>query len=246
MMLRSRGRQVGAAVTVRTTLALISGLQTFLDHAALDPAGTTHVTSFTTGNIIRGGDGSDIMMGRGGDDIIDGDAWLNVRISVHQNLDGTGPQIATFNTMQEMVPLMLNGTYRVGQLKAVREILYANGPDFDTAKFAGPLSNYTILPWANGVWTVTDNVGTDGTDTVMHVERLQFSDQSMVLVPGLDHEPAGAFTVSDTTPTANQTLTVSIAGVTDADNVSTANPAGHITGPVAIFGRRRLRRGCGA
>ena len=40
------------------------------------------MTSFGAGNIILGGDGSDIIEGRGGDDLIDGDAWLNVRISV--------------------------------------------------------------------------------------------------------------------------------------------------------------------
>ena len=49
------------------------------------------------------------MMGRGGDDLIDGDAWLNVRISVRANADGTGPEIASFDRMQDMVPLMLNG-----------------------------------------------------------------------------------------------------------------------------------------
>ena len=67
------------------------------------------------------------MMGRGGDDLIDGDAWLNVRISVRANADGTGPEIASFDSMQDMVPLMLDGTYNPGQLKAVREILYADG-----------------------------------------------------------------------------------------------------------------------
>ena len=41
------------------------------------------VTSFAGGNIILGGDGSDTIKGRGGDDIIDGDKWLNVRIGVH-------------------------------------------------------------------------------------------------------------------------------------------------------------------
>ena len=41
------------------------------------------------------------MMGRGGDDIIDGDAWLNVRISVRANIDGTGPEIASFDSMQD-------------------------------------------------------------------------------------------------------------------------------------------------
>ena len=40
------------------------------------------VTSFDAGNIIIGGNGSDILEGRGGDDILDGDKWLNVRLSV--------------------------------------------------------------------------------------------------------------------------------------------------------------------
>ena len=40
------------------------------------------VTSFSAGDIILGGDGSDTIMGRGGDDIIDGDKWLNVQIGV--------------------------------------------------------------------------------------------------------------------------------------------------------------------
>jgi hypothetical protein len=43
-----------------TNIALIDGLQGFLDTAFGAP-----VTAFTTGNIIIGGDGSDIMIGRG-------------------------------------------------------------------------------------------------------------------------------------------------------------------------------------
>ena len=54
------------------------------------------------------------------------------------------PTIASFDRMQDMVPFMLNGTYNPGQLKAVREILYADGPDFDTARFTGNLADYTI------------------------------------------------------------------------------------------------------
>ena len=34
------------------------------------------------GNILLGGAGSDTLEGRGGDDIIDGDRFLNVRLSV--------------------------------------------------------------------------------------------------------------------------------------------------------------------
>ena len=51
--------------SVLTNIGLIDGLQELLG------AG---VTSFGAGNIILGGDGSDIIEGRGGNDIIDGDA----------------------------------------------------------------------------------------------------------------------------------------------------------------------------
>ena len=54
-------------------IARIAGLQAVLG------AG---VTSYSAGDIILGGDGSDTIMGRGGDDIIDGDKWLDVQIGV--------------------------------------------------------------------------------------------------------------------------------------------------------------------
>ncbi len=41
--------------------------------------------SFNAGNIILGGDGSDTIEGRGGDDLIDGDKWLNVHLSVRND-----------------------------------------------------------------------------------------------------------------------------------------------------------------
>ena len=230
----------GATGSSLTNIALIDGLQPLLG------AG---VTFFNSGNIILGGDGSDRITGRGGNDLIDGDAWLNVRISVRQNLDGTGPEIATFDSMTQMVPDMLSRKYNPGQLQIVREIKYASGPDFDTAVFLGNRADYTITTNNNGtptntlddIVTVTDNVGTDGTDTLKHIERLQFADQAIVL-GGLDKQPVGAITVSDTTPAERELLTASIAGVTDADNISVANPEGHITGPVAYFWQERAHR----
>ncbi|MGH8431893.1 MAG: calcium-binding protein, partial [Solimonas sp.] len=113
----------GAQGSVLTNIALINGLQELLG------AG---VTSFDGGNIILGGDGSDIIEGRGGNDRIDGDKWLNVRISVR---DATNPNIElkSVNSMTELVQDMLAGTYNPGQLRIVREILTASGPDFDTA-----------------------------------------------------------------------------------------------------------------
>ena len=80
--------------------------------------------------------------------------------------------------------------------------------------------------------TVTDNSATprDGSDRLTHIERLQFADQSVTLVPGLNHDPVGAATITDLNGGVIQTgdfLQASIAGVTDADN-----PGGAISGDI--------------
>ncbi|NOT42738.1 MAG: hypothetical protein HOP13_19850 [Alphaproteobacteria bacterium] len=230
----------GAQGSTLTNIALVNGLQQMLDTMLGGP-----VTSFNAGNIILGGDGSDIIEGRGGDDLIDGDKWLNVRISVRANDDGTGPEIGSYNNAADLVNEMVTGAINPGQLVIVREIMNGSGPDFDTAIFRGNRADYTVVVDTNGtaldfsddVITVTDTVaGRDGIDTLMNIERLQFSDQSIVL-SGLNNAPAGLLQIldagtldPDNTPAEDQQLRVSIAGVTDADN-----PGGAITGPVTYY-----------
>ena len=63
-------------------IALINGLQGVLG------AG---VNFFNAGDIILGGDGSDRIQGNAGDDIIDGDKWLNVRIGIMSGFNENGP-----------------------------------------------------------------------------------------------------------------------------------------------------------
>src|SRR5215471_15794413 len=236
---------ITAKGSVLTNISLINGLQDFLG------AG---VTAFGAGNIILGGDGSDIIQGNGGDDLIDGDKWLNVRISVRANIDGTGPEIAAYDSMQPLVPFMRDGIYNPGQLVAVREILPGHA-GFDTAQYNNPFidpttgaANYSFT--VNGVATTAANLVAattlagpdaivtvqdvsarplDGTDRLTHIERLQFADQAIVLVPGLNNEPVGQLAILDgvtgavdATPTEGQLLKVSIAGVTDADNATGA------------------------
>jgi Ca2+-binding RTX toxin-like protein len=236
----------GARGSVLTNFALIAGLEELLAGVIQEtPEG---VRFFDGGNIILGGAGSDLIEGRGGDDVIDGDAWLNVRISVRAGIDPvtgkpTGPEIATFDSMVPMIPHMLSGEWSPGQLEIVREILYVTGPDFDTAQFSGDRSEYVVtiddngtpLDFSDDIVTVADTVaGRDGTDTLKHIERLQFRDQSIVL-NGLNGSPQGAPEISDATPTEDQLLTVSLAGLTDPDNVSDSNPTGAVTGPVDVF-----------
>ena len=259
-------RTAGAQGSVLTNIALIDGLQDFLDDLLGGP-----VSFFDGGNIILGGGGGDLIEGRGGNDLIDGDAWLNVRISVRQNTDGTGAEIATYDTISEMVPLMLAGAYNPGQLVAVREIKYATDTSADTAKFSGALfaagndgqlgtaddvQQYSIA--INGVIrdlagigsigpddivTVTDLVGSDGIDSLRHIERLQFSDQTLDL-SGENSRPVGQLTISGT-PVEGQELSVSITGVTDADNITASNSSGAILGRVSYFWQVESRPGSG-
>ncbi len=226
----------GATGSALTNVALIRGLQQFLADAGLP------TTGFATGNIMLGGNGSDLIEGRGGDDLIDGDKWLNVRIAVYApgDVNHTGPEIASFDSMVDMIPFMLDRTYNPGQLKAVREILpgtSTGGAAFDTAIFSGVQSEYVVTQNTKGtadvaddVWTVTDTVaGRDGVDTLLHIERLQFADSQRVLVTGVNAQPTGSPAITDgngAAITVGDLLTVSVAGVRDADNISAGNPLG--------------------
>ncbi|MDI3355062.1 heme peroxidase [Pseudomonas sp. UYIF39] len=228
----------GATGGALTNVALIRGLEQFLADAGLP------TTGFATGNIILGGNGSDLIEGRGGDDLIDGDKWINVRIAVYApgDTNHTGPEIATFDSMVDMIPFMLDGTYNPGQLKAVREIMpgtSTGGAAFDTAIYSGLQSEYVVTRDTRGtanvaddVWTVTDTeVGRDGTDTLLHIERLQFADTQQVLVTGLNAQPVGRPTVTDGNGgaiTVGDTLTVSMAGVRDANNIGLGNLQGTV------------------
>ncbi|MBI4290125.1 MAG: heme peroxidase, partial [Betaproteobacteria bacterium] len=213
----------GFTGSVLTNFDLIDGLRAFVGSAGagLDGITGTADDQFSAGNIILGGDGSDILEGRAGDDLIDGDAWLNVRISVRANADGTGAEIRSVNSMTELVPDMMSGAINPGQLVVVREILPGSG-GFDTAVFSDLAVNYTVATDVNGVTTVTHNqaIGGDGSDRLTNIERLQFADQSVVLVPGLNAEPVGLLAVDNATPTVGQTLTVSAAGISDADGIA--------------------------
>ncbi len=124
------------------------------------------------GNILLGGVGNDVIEGRGADDVIDGDRYLNVRLSVRNdagveigsaavNRPGQSAMTAQFlrdgngdltgPTLQQAV---FAGTVDPGNIVLVREILAPAAPapvctgatlvNCDTVVFAGPRSNYVI------------------------------------------------------------------------------------------------------
>jgi Ca2+-binding RTX toxin-like protein len=193
-------------------IALIAGLQEVLG------AG---VDSFSDGNILLGGSGSDVITGRGGNDIIDGDKWLNVRIGVHEFVGadgGVGGEIDSADSMSELVTEIFNGTYNPGQLRIHREIL--NGGvegDVDVAVFRDVRANYDITYNANGTFTVVHARGTqvDGTDTLRNIERVRFTDIEIALnVPA-----TGAGVISDLTPTEGLLLSVDTSSIADVNGL---------------------------
>jgi hypothetical protein len=50
------------------------------------------------------------------------------------------------------------------------------GLGMNTVVYSGPSRNYSRTRNADGTWTIQDNVGTDGTDTLTRIQRLQFTD----------------------------------------------------------------------
>ena len=141
---------MGGPVVISGGIVTSSGARETLFAGTTGVPGSAPVSTFRDGNILMGGNGNDAIQGRGGYDLIDGDAYLNVRIKIVQggvtysaesmNTDTTAMgQYAglVFNTNPDGSPnfasvafggaslnsLMLNGTINPGNMSIVREIL---------------------------------------------------------------------------------------------------------------------------
>ena len=155
--------------------------------------------AFAGGEIILGGAGSDAIRGNLGNDILDGDAWLNVRIAVHSTvvnpvtglytgLDHNGnPDAVLFSveSLNEIKARMLStGADHInpGQLEIVREILNSDGTkvsdtlgstnragDVDIAVYSDVQANYQIEGAGLAPGVVGADVNGDGFITVTHI-----------------------------------------------------------------------------
>lgn len=201
---------------------------------------------FAEGNILFGGGGSDTIEGRGGNDIIDGDARLHVRISIMDQ--STGLEMATVTSLKQDVtvndvtkPLsahLLTGAIRPGQMHIVREVV-DNGQegDEDTAVYYDDYANYSVGLNEDGSLTVshvnpTDGVIdpatgrarlSDGIDRLTNIEYLQFRDQTLHITEVVNFAPTGVPVISDLTPTEGQELSVDVSGIADPNGVGALN-----------------------
>jgi Ca2+-binding RTX toxin-like protein len=201
----------------------------------------TGVSTFSDNNdIIMGGAGADLLEGRGGDDIIEGDKWLKFQL---RSPDLSTPSLTDTKLSDSMTTLRADvfaGRIDPGDITIARSIeAAAPGSDIDTAVFSGPRANYTITPSLNSTqMVVTDTTGLDGTDTVRGVERLQVSDISLSIVPSGSLSVASLVFAAQTTNTTSvaQTVTITNGGqqplsitalaVTGANATEFVRPAG--------------------
>lgn len=132
-----------------------------------DGSGTEQM-AFAHGNILLGGGGSDMIEGRAGDDVIDGDAYLNVRVAIHAwnpdktpILNGDGSPVIlgsvdsiagdlTIDGVTKPLPQwMVDGTINPGQLNIVREVMHDDAGS-DTAVYWDVIENYAISRTLDG------------------------------------------------------------------------------------------------
>ena len=193
--------------------------------ADLLPAGATeNGKTWGEGNIILGGGGSDVLEGRFGNDILDGDKILRVRLSVRTNPSDPATEIGSTDSMEK--------PYRSGSSRTLQAAVFAGevnpanivierkivdggaGSDIDAALFSDLEQNYTVTTVPSGatlgapgsVTTVThlgDNPDAlpalgdgDGVDTLRNIEKLLFADSQAPGVPEIAAAAAGDRSVS--------------------------------------------------
>ena len=209
------------------------GFQNFIAGANANGSGEVF---FNSGNMILGGDGSDLITGMRGNDIIDGDRWLNVYMTV-TDASFTGMQLdGRYDYLTELQQAFLDGTLNPGDVNIVREIVNTSDgvPDMDTAVYRGLAATYTVAvigtdaTTGQSIYRVTDNGNNqDDIDVLYNIERIQFADITLTVVPVA---AVGAPTILDATVgNGAMLLSASGAGITDANNVTAANPTGAVT-----------------
>ena len=102
------------------------------------------------------------------------------------------------------------------------------GAGMDTAVLNGKFAAYAISALATGGWQIKDNAGTDGADTVINIESLQFSDRTVAIVDSRVASAMAAVLRLQTFSTGADAMTKSIAGAM-ASGTSYADALGLVT-----------------
>lgn len=189
------GGSIGCDALDANGVARINGLETLVPAAIRTVPSQPIIDSATTdycrlvgnvwgeGNILLGGEGSDTLEGRGANDILDGDRYMNVRLSVRSNPTDPATESGSTDLMENkavtgsfgtdisgmamtLQQAVFAGEINPGNIVAVREILTPSVPaadcgdtnpvNCDTALFSGAATEYTFFMNADGSINVFD------------------------------------------------------------------------------------------
>ncbi len=174
-------------------------------------------------NLLMGGNGSDMIEGRYGDDFIEGDAYLRVQ------LEYNGVRYDSANGLRAGV---FAGSIDPGDIVIIREIVVDPGQDgvVDTAVYEFPFAEYEVTYLGDDYWRVfhtgaAELEEADGNDILHAIEMLQFDGQCFTLNPEgatpaeqlIPCGVAGTVVIDDQNPLEGRPMT---ATVTLADGVS--------------------------
>jgi len=192
----------------------IVGLRDLLGGGAVPRYAGPFLTDNPANNIILGGEGSDILEGRGGDDFLDGDSALDVY------LQAGGERFESIVALQVRV---FDRTLNLADVTIVREIINqeTEAGVIDSAVYGDVRASHVVTENGDGTWTVTHPA--TGTDILRNIERLVFTDETVDLVPGLNSAATGTITFSTMSPVEDQEITLTPA-FDDPDGLP-ANPA---------------------
>jgi hypothetical protein len=138
--------------------------------------------------VMIGGPGSDIIEGRGGNDYLDGDAMMRVRLRI-----GTEGNYEYFDSANQLQARVFAGTVNPGDIDIVRDIVYDENPNaVDVAHYNDVAGAYLVTEVGfagSGYWRVEHTAvqeaeESDGVDIIRGFERLQFADGCANVVNG--------------------------------------------------------------
>jgi glucose/arabinose dehydrogenase len=201
----------------------LSGIENIIGSALVDTlTGDTNANTLTGGSgadTLNGGGNNDTLIGGPGGDTLNGgtetdtadysSSSLGVTVNLQTNTGSNGDaQGDTFNSIENIIGSafgdMLTGDSGANAFNAGNgddTLTGGGGADtleggrgIDTAVFSGPRSAYTITHSGN---TLTVAGGSDGSDTLTHIEKLTFSDGTVLSGLGPVHSDFTGDSTSD-------------------------------------------------
>ncbi|MCY7280103.1 MAG: hypothetical protein LH610_04260 [Sphingomonas bacterium] len=130
--------------------------------------GSEGVTSFRDGNIILGGDGNDLITGQRGFDLLDGDAYLNVRIGI--DLNGVFYSAESLTTDVSAAGQYAGKVYAMVGNNPLGEVNFAAGPAFGGRSLNNLLLDRTINPGQMSIVREIKYDATNVTGALMNID----------------------------------------------------------------------------